>query len=128
MRLLTSFAPLFAPRFRVRGTKTLCRMSTQAAAKSEERFDLLNEDGSLKGVSKARSLVHRDGDLHRAVHIWVLARGNPPKLLLQKRSEEKDTFPVRIHSTHGCDVLRCLTQMFLGALGCICWWSYNCRR
>lgn len=70
-------------------------MSTGSAAKSEECFDLLNDDGSLKGVSKPRSLVHRDGDFHRAIHIWVFARGNPPQMLLQKRSDHKDTFPVR---------------------------------
>lgn len=95
-RLVPLFAQVYIPRLRVGGSRTLCRMSTGSVTKSEEHFDLLNEDGSLKGVSKARSLVHRDGDLHRAVHVWVFGRGKPPQLLLQKRSDEKDTFPVRI--------------------------------
>lgn len=64
-----------------------------AGEAEEERFDVLNEDGSHKGFSKARSLVHRDGDWHRSTHIWVLnARG---QVLVQRRAAGKDTFPVR---------------------------------
>lgn len=59
---------------------------------SEEHFDVVNADGSPAGFSKARSLVHRDGDWHRSTHIWVLAGDG--RLLVQKRSSLKDTFPV----------------------------------
>ena len=46
-----------------------------------------------KGVNKARKKVHTDGDWHRAVHIWLYnSRG---ELILQKRSDGKDTFPGR---------------------------------
>mmetsp|Transcript_150319 Transcript_150319/g.463842 ORF Transcript_150319/g.463842 Transcript_150319/m.463842 type:complete len:291 (+) Transcript_150319:37-909(+) len=46
---------------------------------------------ALTGRVKQRKLVHCDGDWHRSVHVWVLdARG---ELLLQKRSEHKDTHP-----------------------------------
>ena len=46
-----------------------------------------------KGMNKARKLVHTDGDWHRAVHIWIY--NTDGKLILQKRSESKDTFPGR---------------------------------
>ena len=44
------------------------------------------------GRSKARGDVHRDGDWHRSVHVWLASDSS---LLLQQRSELKDTFPGR---------------------------------
>ena len=59
-------------------------------------LDLRNKDGSLTGETKERSLVHRDGDLHGTVHIW-LVRYRPEdqtaEVLLQKRSAGKDSYP-----------------------------------
>ena len=62
-----------------------------------------------KGFNKARKKVHADGDWHRAVHIWLYnSRG---ELILQKRSDGKDTFPGRWdvsvggHITSGDDVM-----------------------
>ncbi|CAN8068577.1 unnamed protein product [Agarophyton chilense] len=64
-----------------------------AHTSSEEHFDVLNEKGSPLGFSKARSLVHRDGDWHRSTHVWLLStRG---EVLVQMRSALKDTFPGR---------------------------------
>lgn len=61
-----------------------------------EYFDLRNPDGSVTGEIKERSAVHRDGDLHGASHVWI-ARKHPEtgkiELLLQKRSENKDSYP-----------------------------------
>jgi hypothetical protein len=39
---------------------------------SIEHFDVLTPDGTPTGVSKPRSDVHRDGDWHACVHIWVI--------------------------------------------------------
>lgn len=72
-----------------------------AAQDPEERFDLYSADGTPLGVSKARRDVHRDGDWHRSLHVWVVLRegsgvaGAPraPCLLFQRRSPEKDTWP-----------------------------------
>lgn len=60
-----------------------------------EFFDILNEDGKKTGEVKERSLVHKDGDLHGTVHIWLLRKNNKGTfdLLLQKRSKDKDSFP-----------------------------------
>jgi len=41
------------------------------------------------GIGKARGEVHRDGDWHRSVHVW-LASSAERSLLLQQRSETKD--------------------------------------
>ena len=38
----------------------------------EEEFDVLDAKGRPTGRAKARSAVHRDGDWHAAVHVWVL--------------------------------------------------------
>jgi len=43
------------------------------------------------GVRKARGEVHRDGDWHRSVHVWL--GDEMGRLLLQRRSEHKDTHP-----------------------------------
>lgn len=55
-----------------------------------EYFDILNIDGSKRGIKKERTAVHKDGDLHGSVHIWVI-RDN--QVLLQKRSMCKDSYP-----------------------------------
>lgn len=84
-------------------------MATHATAAHtrEEHFDVLYEDGTPKGFSKARSLVHRDGDWHRSTHIWVLS--SEGDVLVQKRAAGKDTFPVcckpNLNSTPICRML-----------------------
>ncbi len=61
---------------------------------SKEMLDVLSEDGTLTGITKERTLVHQDGDLHRTCHVWI-TRETPDgvELLLQKRSTNKDSFP-----------------------------------
>ncbi|PWA98930.1 NUDIX hydrolase domain-like protein [Artemisia annua] len=39
-----------------------------------------------------RGAVHRDGDYHRAVHVWIFAESTQ-QLLLQKRADCKDSWP-----------------------------------
>lgn len=60
-----------------------------------EYFDIRTPDGNVTGEIKERTLVHRDGDLHGTSHVW-LARKNAAgkwEILLQKRSQGKDSFP-----------------------------------
>ena len=47
-----------------------------------EYLDILDENGNLTGEKKLRTEVHRDGDWHKAVHVWILNSKN--QLLLQK--------------------------------------------
>jgi isopentenyldiphosphate isomerase len=64
-----------------------------------ELFDLYDESGQPLGRSKARDLVHRDGDWHRSAHIWVFTGDG--KLLFQRRAADKDTWPGRLDASIG---------------------------
>ncbi|XP_072952824.1 nudix hydrolase 3 isoform X1 [Typha angustifolia] len=58
----------------------------------EEYLDVLTMTGEKTGVSKRRSLVHSDGDYHRAVHVWIYSESTR-ELLLQRRADCKDSWP-----------------------------------
>ncbi|XP_071700414.1 nudix hydrolase 3-like [Rutidosis leptorrhynchoides] len=58
----------------------------------EEHFEVLTENGQKTGLTKRRGVVHRDGDYHRAVHVWIYAESTN-QLLLQKRADRKDSWP-----------------------------------
>lgn len=65
-----------------------------AAQDPDEPFDLVDAQGAPLDVSKPRGQVHRDGDWHRAVHLWLITRAHgAPRLILQRRSHAKDTHP-----------------------------------
>ncbi len=65
-----------------------------AAQDPDEPFDLCDRDGVLLGRVKNRREVHRDGDWHRSLHLWVVLRGEGgARVLLQRRSLAKDTHP-----------------------------------
>jgi isopentenyldiphosphate isomerase len=59
---------------------------------------VLNADGSPTGEVKRRADVHRDGDWHRAFHLWIVRRTKTGKceVLFQRRSSRKDTWPNRL--------------------------------
>ncbi|XP_052478127.1 nudix hydrolase 3 isoform X3 [Gossypium raimondii] len=57
-----------------------------------EYLDVLTKTGKKTGVSKPRGDVHRDGDYHKAVHVWIFAESTQ-ELLLQKRADCKDSWP-----------------------------------
>lgn len=58
---------------------------------AKEYFDLLDENGNKTGKTKLRSEVHRDGDWHKAVHIWII--NDKGEILLQRRCATKDSNP-----------------------------------
>jgi isopentenyldiphosphate isomerase len=62
-----------------------------------ELFDLYDAEGRPLGKSKPRALVHRDGDWHRSLHIWVWGEAfGDISLVLQRRSAGKDTHPRKL--------------------------------
>ena len=69
-----------------------------SASPPDELFDVLNADGGPTGAVKRRADVHRDGDWHRAFHLWIVARssGGATEVLFQRRSARKDTWPGRL--------------------------------
>lgn len=67
-----------------------------------ELFDVVTEMGEPTGIVKPRAAVHRDGDWHRAVHIWVYGVGDDgPFLLMNQRGKHKDTWPLALDATVG---------------------------
>ena len=55
-----------------------------------ELLDVLDRNGIATGRMKEREEIHRDGDWHRAVHVWIV--NNKNEVLIQKRSSEIDLF------------------------------------
>ncbi|PPD72659.1 hypothetical protein GOBAR_DD30432 [Gossypium barbadense] len=43
-------------------------------------------------IEQVEGDVHRDGDYHKAVHVWIFAESTQ-ELLLQKRADCKDSWP-----------------------------------
>lgn len=61
---------------------------------TDEFLNLIDEHSRLTRTAKPRSLVHRDGDLHPTVHIWLVKRRDMGiYVLLQKRAPGKDVNP-----------------------------------
>ncbi len=56
-----------------------------------EYFDILDKNGRKTGKTKLRKEVHKDGDWHGSVDIWIL--NDKKEILLQKRAKDKDSFP-----------------------------------
>ena len=73
-----------------------------AAQDPGELFDVVTFRGEPTGMRKRRAEVHRDGDWHRAIHLWVIGEheGNG-FILFQRRSLTKDTSPGKIDPTVG---------------------------
>ena len=56
-----------------------------------EEIDVLDAQGAPAGVVKSKPDVHRDGDWHRSVHVWIVARDG--RVLIQQRSLRKENHP-----------------------------------
>ncbi len=75
-------------------------MTDRLAQDPDELFDVIDTRGRPTGVVKRRAEVHRDGDWHRAIHVWIYGRDDDgPFLLLQRRGLDKDTFPGMLDAT-----------------------------
>lgn len=72
------------------------------AQSPDELFDVVDAGGTPTGIVKRRADVHRDGNWHRAIHIWVIGIDNDgPYLICQQRSFAKDTWPGEFDVTVG---------------------------
>ena len=56
-----------------------------------ELIDVLTPSGAPAGLRKPKADVHRDGDWHRAAHVWIVTPDG--RLLLQRRSLRKENYP-----------------------------------
>lgn len=59
-----------------------------------ELLDIVDEQGIPTGETIERTLAHEQGILHRTSHVWIMReKKGRIQILLQKRSEEKDSYP-----------------------------------
>lgn len=59
-----------------------------------ELFDIVDENGIPTGEQVERSIAHAKGILHRTAHLWLFRKKDGKiQVLLQKRSQNKDSFP-----------------------------------
>ena len=59
-----------------------------------ELLDVVDENGIPTGETVERSIAHAKGIRHRTSHVWLLRRRpEGVEVLLQKRSDNKDSFP-----------------------------------
>lgn len=59
-----------------------------------EYLDIVDENGEPTGVTVERSKAHAEGIMHRTAHVWIVRmRDGVLEILLQKRSDHKDSFP-----------------------------------
>ena len=56
-----------------------------------EWIDVLTESGAPANRRKSKADIHRDGDWHRAAHVWIVTPEH--RVLLQKRSLAKENWP-----------------------------------
>ncbi len=56
-----------------------------------ELIDVLTYDGAFTGRVKPKPEVHRDGDWHRAAHLWIVTPDG--RVLLQRRADHKESWP-----------------------------------
>lgn len=56
-----------------------------------EPIDIIDADGAPTGVVKPKHDAHRDGDWHRAAHLWIVTPDR--RVLLQRRSWKKENWP-----------------------------------
>ncbi|MEE0955004.1 MAG: NUDIX domain-containing protein [Eubacterium sp.] len=59
-----------------------------------EYFDVVDQEGNPTGLTVSREEAHAEGIRHRTAHIWIVRKeGRRVQVLLQKRSQNKDSFP-----------------------------------
>lgn len=66
---------------------------------TKELLDLLDESGTPTGERKPRDAVHRDGDWHRSLHVWIVKERR--YVLLQRRAEHKALEPGKVDVSVG---------------------------
>lgn len=73
---------------------------THLAQDPNELFDVIDVHGVPTGVVKRRADVHRDGDWHRAIHVWMYGEDDDGAfIVVQRRGLDKDTWPGAIDAT-----------------------------
>lgn len=92
-RLLKEHEPFFSLKLVYDGGDRLTAAALDG--KPMELFDVLDEHGGKTKVVRERNVVHRDGSPHATAHVWIVRENQKSgyDLLLQKRSQTKDSYP-----------------------------------
>lgn len=92
LKLLAEEVPFFSLKL---GYSKDRLMEAVLDGKPMELLDIRREDGSLTGEVRERTIAHENGDLHGTSHVWMIrkAASGAWEVLLQKRSQNKDSFP-----------------------------------
>ena len=62
-----------------------------------ELFDVIDSKGNPAGQIVSREKANAEGIPHRTAHIWIIRKKEGKvQILLQKRSQNKDSFPGKI--------------------------------
>lgn len=73
---------------------------TTLAQDPDELFDVIDVYGAPTGIIKRRADVHRDGDWHRAIHVWIYGEEKGEAfIMVQRHGMDKDTWPGAIDAT-----------------------------
>jgi isopentenyldiphosphate isomerase len=88
-----SWSPIEAPKPDFHRPECFGRLILAERA-NMEFFDVCDGRGEPTGAVVSRDAAHREGIRHRTAHVWVVRRVDGRwQVLLQKRSENKDSFP-----------------------------------
>ena len=88
---------------------------------STELLEILNENGVGTGRPETRENVHKNGYWHRAIIVAIV--NNENKILIQKRSANKDKYPglwdlsVAGHVPFGFDSVACAASEIMEEIG-----------
>ena len=88
-----------------------------------EYLDVVDEFGNPTGEIVERQKAHREGIRHRTSHVWIIREYNGIEVLLQKRSENKDSYPGCYdissagHILAGCDYIESALRELKEELG-----------
>ena len=78
---------------------------------ADELLDIYDEENISLGKQKMKNEVHRDGDWHRALHLWVISMAVVSGLLMKWRMASPrlvaDTLPSRSRPAAGGHVHGC---------------------
>lgn len=92
-RLLDENIPFFSLKLVYDGGDRLVQAALNG--REMELLEVLNPDGSKSGRISERGVVHREGSPHATAHVWVVreTKKGTFDLMLQKRSQKKDSYP-----------------------------------
>ena len=58
-----------------------------------EYLDIVDDQGNPTGKIIERKIAHQKGVQHRTSHVWLLRKKDQLEILVQKRSDNKDSYP-----------------------------------